>query len=551
MVSTQNKWDFLVIGLALFAIFFGAGNLIFPPFLGMTAGVEWPVAFGCFVLIDVIITCLGLFALNRAGGSTAAIEGTLGHRAGLLINSAAVLCTGVIIASPRTAATTFEMTVTPLAGDAIGLLPFSLVFFAVVFALTVRQSKVVDIIGKILTPLLVAAIVVLVVVGIASPIGPIGPATSTTVAQDGIAAGYQAMDILCIAGFAVLLQDAVISHGHRSRSSQLPVVTKACIVAAVLLTLIYGGLTYLGATASLTLDNSLTQAQLLVQITRTLLGSTGVLLLGIIVGLACLTTAIGLIGASAAFFERVTGGKLRYPVGVVIAIVISVLICNLGLTNIINLASPILSIICPPYMITVILLLFLSHIHSSWVFKGAAGAALVASIAITLHTTFGIWSSIEALPLYSFGFAWLPPALLGAFAGWLLSYAFGYQKDLVQSPLQQISAEEQAEEPYADVVSTVQDGRYCCDQEAQKAETATPEARPGKVAITNDGPTEDCETAVPPTRPTAVATPQPSHAPTSGPKRGRGATLYHRPEGARFMTECPKRPSPHPGRHHH
>lgn len=435
MVSSPKKTDFLVIGLALFAIFFGAGNLIFPPFLGMNAGTQWPVAFGCFVLIDVVITCLGLFALCRAGGSTAAIEGALGHRAGLLINSAAVLCTGVLIASPRTAATTFEMTVVPIAGNAVDLLPFSIAFFAIVFALTVRQSKVVDIIGKILTPLLVAAIVVLVAVGIAHPLGPIGPATSPTVAQDGIAAGYQAMDILCIAGFAVLLQDTVISHGHRSRSAQLPIVAKACLVAALLLTLIYGGITYLGATASLTLDHSLTQAQLLVQITRALLGEWGVVLLGIIVGLACLTTAIGLIGASAAFFERVTAGRLRYPVGVALATIASLAICNMGLTNIINLASPILAIICPPYMITVVLLLLIRHIHSTWVFKGAATGALVASIAITLHTTFGIWQAIEALPLYSFGFAWLPPALLGALAGWMLSYAFGFQKDLTESPL--------------------------------------------------------------------------------------------------------------------
>ena len=566
MVSTKSKWDFLVIGLALFAIFFGAGNLIFPPFLGMTAGDEWPAAFGCFVLIDVVITCLGLFALNRAGGSTAAIEGTLGRRAGLLINSAAVLCTGVIIASPRTAATTFEMTVIPLAGDAVGLLPFSLVFFAVVFALTIRQSKVVDIIGKILTPLLVAAIVVLVAVGIASPIGPIGTATSTTVAQDGISAGYQAMDILCIAGFAVLLQDAVISHGHRSRRSQLPVVTKACLVAAVLLTLIYGGLTYLGATASLTLDPALSQAQLLVQITRTLLGGTGVLLLGVIVGLACLTTAIGLIGASAAFFERVTGGKLRYPVGVVIAVTASILICNLGLTNIINLASPILAIICPPYMITVVLLLFIRHIHSTWVFKGAAGGALVASVAITLHTTFGVWGTIEALPLYSFGFAWLPPALAGALAGWMLSYAFGYQNDLVRDPLHQVAEEARTEEPCADVVSAKADADFGTDEAARQAETAPAPVAVGAAGSAGATVVAAGETASNPADSAHGGGPEnlgghlPHHRAHHGSGHGHGTApghfppsaspLRHRAEGAKFMVANPKRQSPHPGRHH-
>ena len=113
--------DALVTGLALFAMFFGAGNLIFPPYLGMTSGSEWLVGFACFIFVDVVLSCVGIFALNAAGGANAAIEGTLGRVPGLAMNTAAILCTGVLIATPRTAATTYEMAVMPLIGDGMGL----------------------------------------------------------------------------------------------------------------------------------------------------------------------------------------------------------------------------------------------------------------------------------------------------------------------------------------------------------------------------------------------------------------------------------------------
>ena len=113
------KKDTLITGLALFAMFFGAGNLIFPPFLGMESGTDWVIGFLCFILIDVALSCLGIFALNAAGGANAAVEGSLGRVPGLVLNTAVILCTGMIIAEPRTAATTYEMSMIPL-GQAVG-----------------------------------------------------------------------------------------------------------------------------------------------------------------------------------------------------------------------------------------------------------------------------------------------------------------------------------------------------------------------------------------------------------------------------------------------
>lgn len=414
------KKETIIIGLALFAMFFGAGNLIFPPYLGMESGQEWPLGLLFFVLVDVVLACLGIYVLNAAGGGEVAFERAIGRTSALILNTAAILCTGVLIAMPRTAATTFEMAIEPSFGDTIGLLPFSLLFFAVVLALTIRESKIVDIIGKVLTPLLVLGIVALIIAGIVHPIGPIGSPLSEHVAQDGILAGYQAMDIICVIGYSIVLKDTLASEGVDDRKKGLTVIALASLLAAVLLALIYGGLTYLGAMTGTSFGPDLNQAQLIVAITYHLMGDIGVVILGIVVALACLTTAIGLIGATAAYFEHITGGKVPYRVGVVGAILCGLLICNLGLDAIIGVAMPILSLVCPPFMTTIVLLLFRNHITSKAIFKGAALGAFLASVPLMLSETFDLLPMVKLLPLYSYGFAWLPFAALGGVVAFII-----------------------------------------------------------------------------------------------------------------------------------
>ena len=419
----MNK-DALVIGLALFAMFFGAGNLIFPPFLGLESGDQWPIGLACFVFVDVVISCIGVVAINRAGGSILSIEGVLGKRAALVLNTAAILCTGVIIASPRTAATTYEMSIAPLLGDWIGLLPFSLLFFAVVLLFTLRPTRIVDIVGKVLTPVLVAGIVIMVVAGIVNPLGPVTAPETATVVADGISAGYQTMDILAVVGFAIIVQESVRAAGYADAKSQLSVTARASLVACVLLTLVYGGLTYLGATAATVVPHDVNNATLITLITEALMGRTGLIVLGVVVGFACLTTAVGLCGATAAYLERITGRRVSYRAALIAVVLIALAICNLGLTNIINLAAPVLSVICPPFMITVVLLLFRRHIKSTWTFKGAALAAVTVSLVLTLHDLTGAFAFVEAAPLYTYGFSWLPWALAGAVVGALLGRRF-------------------------------------------------------------------------------------------------------------------------------
>ena len=349
---------------------------------------------------------------------------SVGAKPGVILNTAAILCTGVFIAPPRTAATTYEMAVRPLF-DGLGLFPFSILFFVVVVLLTIRPSRLVDIIGKCLTPVLITGILILIVVGIANPIGPIGPAASPNIAQEGLLAGYQAMDILSVAGFAIIIQDSMVQSGLKTWKEQRPQVAGSTGVAALLLAVVYGGLTFLGATTSTAFGDGLDQAALIVAITQELLGQAGVVILAIVVTLACLTTAIGLFGATASYFEEMTKGRLSYRAGIFLLAVIGCAICNLGLSTIINIANPVLSVICPPFMTTVVLLAFQNWISRAGLYKGAALGATLTALVLTFHDYLDLFPLVELLPFYDYGFGWLIPAAVGGVIGALLSKPVG------------------------------------------------------------------------------------------------------------------------------
>ena len=228
------------------------------------------------------------------------------------------------------------------------------------------------------------------------------------------------MDILAVVGFSILVQESVRAAGYGEKRDQMRVTARASLVACVLLAVIYGGLTYLGATSASVVPHTVSQAELITMIVWKLMGEAGVAVLGIVVGLACLTTAIGLCGATADYVERITMRRVSYRTALIVVVVAALLICNLGLTNIIALASPILSVVCPPFMTTVVLLLFRKHLRGTWVFKGAALAAVAASLLLTVHDLTGAFAFVEAAPLYAYGFAWLLPSLIGGVAGALL-----------------------------------------------------------------------------------------------------------------------------------
>ena len=403
MEKKQKFSDILVIGGALFAMFFGAGNLIFPPLLGQQSGTSWFIGFLFFFIFDVGLALVAILALVRKGQFE--------------INCIAVLCIGPLLAIPRTAATTFEIGVQPLAPN-FSTWIFSAIFFAIVLALTIRPSKVVDIIGAFLTPVLVITLLVMIIKGIISPLGPIDLPETTNPVQNGTLNGYQTLDVLASMIFIMIITSSAQGKGYTEGHSLSKAVLSSSCVASIGLFVIYGGLTYLGATTCNLADmQGLNQTALLVAITKALFGNAGVILLGVIVLFACLTTAIGLSSSTGAFFEELTGGKVSYKKVVIIVVVFSWLISNAGVSTIIQFSAPLLNLVYPGVLVLIILAFFHKSIKNKNIYRVATYFAIIVS-ALEILAGFGLPTGfVKSLPLAPMGFAWIIPAIVGGIIG--------------------------------------------------------------------------------------------------------------------------------------
>ena len=416
--SNNTVRDIIVVGFALFSMFFGAGNVIFPPYLGMESGPQWLLGFSAYFIADIGLALLGVFALLRVGSSEA-VTLRLGKIPAEILMCAIILCIGPMVAIPRTSATTFEMAISPNLPNVSPVL-FSILFFALILALCIKESAVVDIVGKVLTPLLLVGLFAIIIKGIVTPLGEIAALPQiANAAVTGIKAGYQTMDALAALPFGIIVLQSVTAKGYDSGKKQFRVVGGAAVLAGVLLLCVYMGLAYLGATVSAQYTSDIGRAQLIMALVEALMGKVGVILFGVVVGLACVTTAIALTSSAAAYFAELCRGKVSYKVFVIAICVFSAVVSNLGLDRIVAVAAPVLDVIYPPTLVLIFISLLAPRLPDR-VSRGAAIGALLTSVLCTL-TANGIHIPYVAnLPLYDLGLSWLLPAVIFGLAASLL-----------------------------------------------------------------------------------------------------------------------------------
>lgn len=412
--------DSIVVGFALFAMFFGAGNVVFPPYLGMHAGEQWANGFLFYFIADIGLALVAMFAILHAGGADN-ITGRIGHAASNVLMCAVILCIGPMVAIPRTAATTLEMSVTPFFS---GLSPvvFSIIFFAVILLLSIKQSAVIDIVGKILTPALLIGLLVLIVKGFVSPIGDIVDTgvSASEVTVNGIKSGYQTMDVLAAMAFGIIILSSADEKGYTDSKSAAKMIGIAAALSGVLLMIVYFGLTYLGATASTVFPTDISRANLVIGIVELLLGKAGLIIFAIVVALACITTAVALVSSAASFFAKLADDKISYSVFVVVICVSSAIISNLGLDMIIAIATPVLDIVYPPMLVLILLSWFGDKLHKS-VYVSSVAGSLIASVLATASLYGMSVPIVDSLPLASLGLGWLTPAALFGLVAYLVS----------------------------------------------------------------------------------------------------------------------------------
>ena len=392
--------DSIVIGFALFAMFFGAGNLIFPPFLGNSVGDQFvPALFG-FLLTGVGLPLLGILACSRAEGSFEKIASRVGPRFAMVSTAILILALGPVIAIPRTASTTYELGIVTLFPSANSLIT-TLVFFAVCLFFVLKPTSIVDAIGKFLTPVLLIVLISIVVKGIFMPIGDVAPLGVEGTFVSSFKEGYQTMDAIA----AMIFGSIVLAS---------KVIMMAGMIAVLGLAIIYGGLMYLGAQTSGLEHVSFTRTQLVMYIVKEVFGSFGTIFLSISAILACLTTAVALLSASAEFFTKLFKGSVPYVANAIILTVISVLMATNDVDSIVALAGPALDVIYPLVIVLIVLTLMGRLVKSDRVVAWTVYVTLVVSLLTTLVPMMNI-SSLTALmtylPLHAAGLGWMIPAI--------------------------------------------------------------------------------------------------------------------------------------------
>lgn len=413
-----------IIGFMLFGIFFGAGNFIFPPLLGYQAGTNIvPALFG-FLLGAVGLPLLGVIASALFGGNALKLMNRVHPLFGGIFTAALFLVLGPLFAVPRTATVAFSMAVEPFLSSSSTsiwyIMPiFMLLYFLITYYFASSPGRLVDAVGKYMTPILIASVLFIIVKAL---INPVGTATAPEAAfefnalSEGLVSGFQTMDAIGALITAGIVIGAVKQFGVEDNKDITKYTIKAGIMAAVGLSVIYGGLAFVGASSGTYVEAS-EGATILTAVVQEIFGPFGLIFLGINIALACVSTAIALTGACASYFHQLTP-SISYKKWLMIFCGFGFGISNLGLATLLAVAAPVLQILYPLVIVLIIYVFMDKLIYDKpMVYIGGVGITLVISILVELHLlglTGKMLSFVEYLPMYSIGFAWLIPWSLTA-----------------------------------------------------------------------------------------------------------------------------------------
>ena len=435
MLKFLKKNSYISIGLMLFALFFGAGNLIFPAFLGQNAGSNLSVAMIGFIIMGVGLPLLGVLVMGYSGAQDLLdLSSRAGKGFGITFTTLLYLTIGPFFAIPRTGTTTFELGLSSFIAPENTVITqaiFLAIFMGITLWLSLTPNKLVDRIGTIITPVLLVSMIILI---IASLLNPMGSAQAPTEAYstnslaftNGLMEGYNTMDALASLVFGIIVINSVKLYGAKTEKQIFSNTTKAAVIAALLLALVYVFISNIGTTSVSVLGLQKTGAGVLTGATTFYFGNVGKILLFVIVFLACLTTSVGLVTACATYFVRLYD-KISYKTYVVGLSLFSFAVGNYGLAAIIQGAVPVLVLLYPLTMV-LILLGFANNLFGGKkvVYASTALVTGAYSLYTTIASTFKLSVPavdnflVKVLPIQG-DFSWINFAVLGFILGLVLS----------------------------------------------------------------------------------------------------------------------------------
>ena len=407
--------DVLLTGFALFAMLFGAGNLIFPPMLGYETNSSWVPTMLAFTITGVGFPFLGILSVSIVGNGIKDFANRVSPTFSKIFAIISILAIGPMLAIPRTGATAYEITFLYNGMESsIYKYIYLICYFGIVILFSLRANKVIERVGKILTPILLLLLFLIIIKGIFFANLSVKPDIYPHAFKRGFLEGYQTMDTIASIAYAGIILKAIKSGRNLTQKQEFSFLIKSGLVAILSLALIYGGFALVGAKMHSVLVTK-DKIELLVKTTSYLLGGYGNLILAICVAGACLTTAIGLVATVGEFFSSIT--SFKYENIVIFTVIISFLLSILGVESIIRISVPILIFIYPVMISLIILNLFGKYIKNDYVYKGVVLFTGIIGLIESLESlgikNYYTNSILEILPFSDYGLTWLFPGLIG------------------------------------------------------------------------------------------------------------------------------------------
>ncbi|PSU64665.1 branched-chain amino acid transport system II carrier protein [Photobacterium phosphoreum] len=414
----MKKKELAAIGFMTFALFLGAGNLIFPPLMAQQAGENWLIAIAGFLLTAVGLPALTLVVLGRLSSAeklTAALPKWMDRSFWFLV----LTTLGPAFVLPRAVTVAYEMGIKPFySGN--GLMAFSAVFCALTLVLALKPGKLVDYIGKVMTPALIAMLALLAISAVINPLG--SPTTAIEIYQkaptvNGLIQGYMTLDAIAAVAFGWVIIQTIRNTGVECNKAISYYTLRIALIYAVLMSLCYLAMGYLGATSSGIAPQATNGGEILTRYAAGEFGTLGQLLLATITLMACLTTTVGLTNANGEYYKNTYGVKFKLSATVIM--VLTAIISNVGLETIIKVSLPAILILCP-ISISLIISTFFIRNHSTPTKRIISTSQTIVVIVATIFGSIDALNILDKLPttITTIAEHWLP--LFASHASWLV-----------------------------------------------------------------------------------------------------------------------------------
>ncbi|MGG0888387.1 branched-chain amino acid transport system II carrier protein [Cytobacillus horneckiae] len=424
MSKTLPFSQVFAIGLMLFAMFLGAGNVIFAPMVGQEAGTNVWLAMGGFLITGVGLVLLAIIALTRGGGTVEKLAGRVHPTFAVVFSILLFLTLGPIYVIPRTTSVVFEIGINPLITNGSNIQWFLLVFSISFIALTVwlswNTTKFIDHLGKIITPIFGILLIVLVIKSIFTPMGAIREPQDnylSDVFMKGFTQGYYTMDVLAAFVFGGIFIKSISTLGVTSEKEVSKLFIKAGVITIIGLVALQLSMAWIGASSVEAIGYQENGGAVLAQSAKALFGDIGIYLIGFIIFLTGITTNVACLAAVSEYFERIVP-SVSYKKWLLIFSAFSIVFTNFGLNAVLNMASPVLLLLYP-LAIALIVLIFTNNL-----FKGRQsvyiGTMIGVGIVAILDALKDAGIGQEALnnlfgfiPLFENGAGWITTGIIG------------------------------------------------------------------------------------------------------------------------------------------